>query len=66
MKLSLDDETYAILREESDRLGIRVPQLIRNICQNLAKHVQQRNEHAYTEQQPHPTGRNNDNRDSRN
>ncbi|EPN6131986.1 MULTISPECIES: hypothetical protein [Enterobacteriaceae] len=55
MKLSLDDETYAILREESDRLGIRVPQLIRNICQNLAKHVQQRNE-----QQPHPAGRNND------
>jgi len=54
MKLSLDDETYAILREESDRLGVRVPQMIRNMCQNLAKHIQQRNE------QPHPTGRNND------
>ncbi|BDO01178.1 hypothetical protein [Klebsiella quasipneumoniae] len=29
MKLSLDDETYAILREESDRLGMPVPRMIR-------------------------------------
>ncbi len=34
MKLSLDDETYAILREESDRLGMPVPRMIRNMCQN--------------------------------
>ncbi len=33
MKLSLDDETYAILREESDRLGMPVPRMIRNMCQ---------------------------------
>ncbi|MCA1176107.1 MULTISPECIES: hypothetical protein [unclassified Pantoea] len=36
MKLSLDDETYAILREESDRLGMPVPRMIRIMCQKLA------------------------------
>ncbi|HBY7498557.1 TPA: hypothetical protein MI670_06095 [Klebsiella pneumoniae] len=51
MKLSLDDETYAILREESDRLGMPVPRMIRNMCQNLAKHIQKRNE-----QQTNPQG----------
>lgn len=55
MKLSLDDETYAILREESDRLGMPVPRMIRNMCQNLAKHIQKRNEH-----QTNPQGDNND------
>lgn len=51
MKLSLDDETYAILREESDRLGMPVPRMIRNMCQNLAKHIQQRNEQLQTNPQ---------------
>lgn len=60
MKLSLDDETYAILREESDRLGIPVPRMIRNMCQNLAKHIQKRNEQPQT----NPQGENND-RESR-
>uniref|UniRef100_UPI003A977CA6 hypothetical protein n=2 Tax=Citrobacter freundii TaxID=546 RepID=UPI003A977CA6 len=60
MKLSLDDETYAILREESDRLGMPVPRMIRNMCQNLAKHIQKRNE-----KQTNPQGENND-RDSKN
>ncbi len=60
MKLSLDDETYAILREESDRLGMPVPRMIRNMCQNLAKHIQKRND-----KQTNPQGENND-RDSKN
>ena len=51
MKLSLDDETYAILREESDRLGMPVPRMIRNMCQNLAKHIQKRNEQPQTNPQ---------------
>lgn len=40
MKLSLDDETYNILREESDRLGMPVPRLIRQMCQNAARQIQ--------------------------
>lgn len=40
MKLSLDDETYDILREESDRLGMPVPRLIRQMCQNAARQIQ--------------------------
>ncbi len=40
MKLSLDDETYNILREESDRLGMPVPRLIRQMCQSAAKQIQ--------------------------
>lgn len=60
MKLSLDDETYAILREESDRLGMPVPRMIRNMCQNLAKHIQKRNEPL-----TNPQGDKND-RDNRN
>lgn len=51
MKLSLDDETYAILLEESDRLGMPVPRMIRNMCQNLAKHIQKRNEQPLTNPQ---------------
>lgn len=43
MKLSLDDETYAILREEADRQGMPVPRMIRNMCQNLARYIQKRN-----------------------
>lgn len=61
MKLSLDDETYAILREESDLLGMPVPRMIRNMCQNLAKHIQKRNEQPLT----NPQGDKND-RDNRN
>jgi len=51
MKLSLDDETYAILREDSDRLGMPVPRMIRNMCQNLAKHIQKRNGQPLTNPQ---------------
>lgn len=40
MKLSLDDETYNILREESDRLGMPVPRLIRQMCQSAARQIQ--------------------------
>ncbi|OUI67467.1 hypothetical protein AZZ99_001734 [Serratia marcescens] len=40
MKLSLDDDTYNILREESDRLGIPVPRLIRQMCQSAARQIQ--------------------------
>ena len=39
MKLSLDDERYAILREESDRLGMPVPRMIRLMCQNMAQSI---------------------------
>ena len=61
MKLSLDDETYAILREESDRLGMPVPRMIRNMCQNLAKHIQKRNEQQHDNQSlTNPLGENND------
>ncbi|PQX69277.1 hypothetical protein C5952_00435 [Cronobacter sakazakii] len=61
MKLSLDDETYAILREESDRLGMPVPRMIRNMCQNLAKHIQKRNEQQHDNQSlTNPQGENND------
>lgn len=57
MKLSLDDETYAILREESDRQGMPVPRMIRNMCQNLAKHIQRRNEQQHDNQsQTNPQG----------
>ena len=42
MKLSLDEETYAILREESDRLGMPVPRMIRIMCQNMAQNIKKR------------------------
>lgn len=42
MKLSLDDKTYAILREESDRLGMPVPRMIRIMCQNMAQNIKKR------------------------
>ena len=42
MKLSLDDETYAILREESDRLGMPVPRMIRIMCQDMAQKIKKR------------------------
>ena len=42
MKLSLDDETYAILREESDRLGMPVPRMIRIMCQDMARNIKKR------------------------
>ncbi|HHL3767660.1 TPA: hypothetical protein ACQ7GN_004469 [Klebsiella pneumoniae] len=42
MKLSLDDETYAILREESDRLGMPVPRMIRIMCQNMAQNIKKK------------------------
>ncbi|MDA5124512.1 hypothetical protein PG923_16115 [Klebsiella pneumoniae] len=42
MKLSLDDETYAILREESDRLGMPVPRMIRIMCQDMAQNLKKR------------------------
>jgi hypothetical protein len=54
MKLSLDDETYAILREESDRQGLPVPVMIRRICQNMAKHIQK----CHDTQQTNPQGNN--------
>lgn len=57
MKLSLDDETYAILREESDRQGIPVPKMIRNMCQNLAKHIRKVHGQLNNEQPHNPTGR---------
>ncbi|EOY8505385.1 TPA: hypothetical protein ACXP8L_004014 [Klebsiella variicola subsp. variicola] len=61
MKLSLDDETYFILREESDRLGIPVPKMIRSMCQRLAKHIQKTNDEKMT----NPQGEDHD-RDSKN
>ena len=42
MKLSLDDGTYAILREESDRLGMSVPRMIRIMCQDMAQNIKKR------------------------
>ncbi|MHB7595837.1 hypothetical protein ACYCMP_25535 [Klebsiella pneumoniae] len=42
MKLSLDDGTYAILREESDRLGMPVPRMIRIMCQDMAQNIKKR------------------------
>ncbi|HBZ1241020.1 TPA: hypothetical protein MJE48_14005 [Klebsiella pneumoniae] len=42
MKLSLDDETYAILREESDRLGMPVPRMLRIMCQDMARNIKKR------------------------
>ncbi|EJG2380218.1 hypothetical protein B6J47_26865 [Klebsiella pneumoniae] len=42
MKLSLDDETYAILREESDRLRMPVPRMIRIMCQDMAQNLKKR------------------------
>ncbi|HDS7058679.1 hypothetical protein ACNPHK_04500 [Klebsiella pneumoniae] len=42
MKLSLDDETYAILRDESDRLGMPVPRMIRIMCQDMAQNIKKR------------------------
>ncbi|WP_202304693.1 hypothetical protein [Dryocola clanedunensis] len=64
MKLSLDDETYMILREESDRLGMPVPRMIRNMCQNLARHIQKRNDQDDNQPPTNPQG-NTDERDSR-
>lgn len=54
MKLSLDDETYLTLREESDRLGLPVPRMIRSMCQEAAQRIKKRNE-----QQTNPQGENN-------
>jgi len=65
MKLSLDDETYMILREESDRLGMPVPRMIRNMCQNLARHIQKRNDQD-DNQPPTNLQGNNDDRENRN
>lgn len=60
MKLSLDDETYAILREESDRPGMPVPRMIRIMCQNMAQNIKKRHrERRTTDNEPitnEPTG----------